>query len=82
MGAIRAIITSEANVMMGKPGVAGTRVTVESILERLASGESEARLLEAHPRLTPDAIYAAIYARQPPRHPQDSQAAHPWLKAT
>ena len=45
---------------MGKPVVAGTRVTVESILERLAAGESETQILEANPRLTPADIRAAL----------------------
>lgn len=54
------LITSNPKVMMGKPTVAGTRMTVELILEKLASGETIDQLLSAHPRLTPDAIRAAI----------------------
>lgn len=46
--------------MMGKPVVAGTRITVELILEKLAAGETPEQLLEAHPRLTRDAILAAL----------------------
>lgn len=53
-------IVSNPRVMMGKPTVAGTRITVESILERLAAGESEVQILEASPRLTPDDIRAAL----------------------
>ena len=45
---------------MGKPVVAGTKITVEYILEKLAAGETVEQLLEAHPRLTRDAILAAI----------------------
>lgn len=45
---------------MGKPVVRGTRITVESILERLAAGESVEQLLESHPRLTREAVLAAI----------------------
>ncbi len=45
---------------MGKPTVADTRITVESILERLAAGESEAQILEANPRLTPEDIRTAL----------------------
>jgi uncharacterized protein (DUF433 family) len=45
---------------MGKPLVAGTRISVELILEKLGSGESIAQLLESHPRLTPEAILAAL----------------------
>ncbi|MFH0765629.1 MAG: DUF433 domain-containing protein [Calditrichota bacterium] len=53
-------IQSDVSVMMGKPIIAGTRITVELILEKLASGESFEDLLEAHPRLTREAIQAAL----------------------
>lgn len=53
-------IVSDPSVMMGKPVIAGTRLTVELILEKLAAGESIEQLLEAHPRLTSDAIHAAL----------------------
>ena len=45
----QARIESNPAVMMGKPVVAGTRITVESILERLGAGESIENILEAHP---------------------------------
>ena len=51
---------SSPAVMMGKPVIAGTRITVESILEKLAHGESMSQILEAHPRLKKDAILAAL----------------------
>ena len=54
------LITSNPAVMMGKPVVAGTRITVVSILERLGAGETVENLLAAHPRLTREAIQAAI----------------------
>jgi len=53
-------IVSDPAVMMGKPVVAGTRITVELILESLAAGESVDQVLEAHPRLTREAIQAAL----------------------
>jgi uncharacterized protein (DUF433 family) len=46
--------------MMGKPTIDGTRITVESILERLAAGESEVQILEANPRLAAEDIRAAL----------------------
>jgi uncharacterized protein (DUF433 family) len=46
--------------MMGKPTLAGTRITVELILEKLAAGESPDQILSEHPRLTADGIRAAI----------------------
>jgi uncharacterized protein (DUF433 family) len=55
-----ALIETNPNVMMGKPVIAGTRITVELILEKLAAGESIQQILTAHPRLTREAVLAAI----------------------
>jgi uncharacterized protein (DUF433 family) len=54
------MIVSDPNVMMGKPVVKGTRITVESILEKLAAGETFSDLLSAHPGLTRESIRAAL----------------------
>lgn len=54
------LIVSDPAVMMGKPVVKGTRITVELILEKLAAGESMEQILEAHPGLTREGIYAAL----------------------
>ncbi len=51
-------LVSDPNIMMGKPVIAGTRITVELILEKLAAGETIVQVLEAHPRLTPEAVRA------------------------
>jgi uncharacterized protein (DUF433 family) len=56
----QALIVSDSGIMMGKPVVAGTRITVELILEKLASGETIEQVVAAHPRLTKDAVLAAI----------------------
>jgi len=37
-------IESKPGVMMGKPVIAGTRITVENILERLGAGEGRVGL--------------------------------------
>lgn len=47
-------------ILMGKPVIRGTRLAVEIILEKLAAGETEEQLLREHPRLTRDAIRAAL----------------------
>ncbi len=47
-------------VMMGKPVIRGTRITVEMILGKLAEGASQEDLLDAYPRLTREDIKAAI----------------------
>ena len=47
-------------VMMGKPVIRGTRLTVELILRKLSEGASEKDLMEAYPKLTREDIKAAI----------------------
>jgi uncharacterized protein (DUF433 family) len=54
------MVVSNPHVMMGKPIIVGTRITVESILEKLAAGETIEQILDAHPRLTQDGIRAAL----------------------
>ena len=54
------VIVSDPKVMMGKPVVSGTRITVELILEKLAAGETTEQILDAHPRLTRESIRAAL----------------------
>ena len=54
------LIQSHPSIMMGKPVVAGTRITVELILKKLAAGETVEQLLEAHPRLTKKGIQVAF----------------------
>jgi uncharacterized protein (DUF433 family) len=56
----REMVVSDPKVMMGKPVIAGTRITVELILEKLAAGETVEQLVDAHPRLTEDAVRAAL----------------------
>lgn len=55
-----AFLSSDPKIMMGKPTVAGTRITVEFILEKLAAGETVEQILSEHPRLTAASIRAAI----------------------
>lgn len=56
----RALIESDPSVMLGKPVVAGTRITAKSILEELAAGRTVEDLVEAHPRLTREGALAAL----------------------
>ncbi|MEH2359093.1 DUF433 domain-containing protein [Nostoc sp.] len=53
-------IVSDPKIMMGKPVISGTRITVELILEKLAAGETPQQILEAHPRLSDEGIKAAL----------------------
>ena len=52
--------SARRRVMMGKPVVRGTRITVELILEKLGAGETMEQILDAHPRLTREGIQAAL----------------------
>jgi len=53
-------INIDPKVMLGKPVIRGTRITVELLLRKLAEGATEADLLDAYPRLTREDIHAAI----------------------
>ncbi len=57
---LKKFIISDPNIMMGKPIIIGTRITVELILEKLAAGEPFEQLLASHPRLTLPAIQASL----------------------
>lgn len=46
-------------IMLGKPVIRGTRITVELILRKLGEGATEHDLLQAYPNLTPADIQAA-----------------------
>ena len=54
------LIKSDPEIMMGKPVIAGTRITVELVLEKLSSGESIQQLLKEHPQLNKKSIFAAL----------------------
>ena len=51
-------IISDEKVLLGKPVIKGTRISVEFILERLADGWTEEQILENYPRLNKNSIQA------------------------
>ena len=53
-------IASDPAIMMGKPVIAGTRITIEHILRELAAGTTIDQLLEMHPHLSREDISAAL----------------------
>lgn len=53
-------ITLNPKVMMGKPVIKGTRLTVEFILNLLAYGSTTAEILDEYEGLTPDDIRACL----------------------
>jgi uncharacterized protein (DUF433 family) len=48
------------DVMMGKPCLAGTRIPVYLVLEKLAAGESAQQILNIYPQLKPEHIRASL----------------------
>mgnify|MGYP003610444462 CR=1 FL=1 len=53
-------ITIDPTVRFGKPCVRGTRLTVGDVLGTLASGSTEAELLEDFPQLTHEDVLACL----------------------
>lgn len=53
-------ITSDPEILGGKPIIKGTRISVEFILELYASGASKDDILRGYPHLTEDDIHAAL----------------------
>lgn len=51
-------VASNNKVLLGKPVIKGTRLSVEFLLGLLNQGWSDAEILENYPSLTPEAIYA------------------------
>ncbi len=57
-------ISTDPEILGGKPVISGTRISVELILTRLSEGRSVADILTEYPHLTRDQVMAAIdYAR-------------------
>lgn len=53
-------IEARPEVMLGKPCIRGTHISVELILERLSAGWDAATLIEADPHLRVEDIHAAL----------------------
>jgi uncharacterized protein (DUF433 family) len=53
-------ITSDPEVLAGKPVLRGTRLSVEFVLELLAGGWDQATIEENYPALTPDLVKAVL----------------------
>ncbi|WP_345269908.1 DUF433 domain-containing protein [Nibrella viscosa] len=53
-------IHSDPDVLLGKPIIKGTRISVELILELYGQGWTEQMILESYPRLTQDSLRAVF----------------------
>lgn len=54
-------ISSDPSIMFGKPVIKGTRVSVETIIDKLAGGRTVEQLLKSYPHLVASDIYACLY---------------------
>jgi len=53
-------ITSDYKIMLGKPVVKGTRITVEHILKKLAEGATKEDILHMYPNLKEEDVNAVL----------------------
>jgi len=53
-------IISDKDVLIGKPTIIGTRISVAHIVNLLAQGWSESQILENYPRLTKESLQAVF----------------------
>ena len=56
----RDYIVSDPEILIGKPVVKGTRLSVDLILDRLADGWTAEDLFHSYPRLTPEGLQAVF----------------------
>ena len=57
-------IVSDKNILLGKPTIKGTRLSVDHLISLLAQGWSEQQILDNYPRLTKEslkAVFSYIY---------------------
>lgn len=53
-------IVSDSQVLLGKPVVKGTRISVELILELFSNGWSEQQMLESYPTISAESLRAVF----------------------
>jgi uncharacterized protein (DUF433 family) len=53
-------IISDSKVLLGKPSIKGTRISVELILELFSIGWTEVQILESYPSISADSLRAVF----------------------
>ncbi len=53
-------IISDPKVLIGKPTIKGTRISVELILELFSLGWTESQILESYPSISSDSLRAVF----------------------
>ena len=62
-------IVSDKQILLGKPTIKGTRISVELLLELFSNGWTEAQILESYPSLTTNSLRAVFgYLRDCVQH--------------
>jgi uncharacterized protein (DUF433 family) len=54
------MIVADPKIMVGKPVIKGTRITVELIMQKLAAGQTVEQILEDYPHISREGISAAL----------------------
>ncbi len=54
------LIEINPKIMVGKPVIKGTRITVEHILEKIAAGQSFESIVSSHPHLSHEEVASAV----------------------
>jgi len=58
-------IVSDKNILLGKPTIKGTRISIEHLIGLFAQGWSEQQILENYPKLTDKDLFAVFaYVRE------------------
>lgn len=57
---MRSLITQDPEILGGKPIIAGTRMSVETILELISSGMEKQEIIKEYPFLTKEQIQASV----------------------
>ena len=53
-------ITSDKEILLGKPTIKGTRISVDHIVGLLAQGWTEEKIIQNYPRLTQESLRAVF----------------------
>jgi uncharacterized protein (DUF433 family) len=58
-------IVSDSNILLGKPIINGTRISVELIMELFSNGWTERQILDSYPNNTTDSLRAVfVYLKE------------------
>jgi len=53
-------IISDKEILLGKPSIKGTRISVELVLELFSTGWTEKQILDSYPSVSPESLRAVF----------------------